>query len=432
MKRLLFLSIGVVLTVIRVHAQNVDLNLGTPPNNEIWYTSTDGEIVQFNADKLDVTVLSNTYNNGKGIIRFSADVTSIEGDSFVPFSDELDIVAKCSNLRSIAIPNSVTEIGDYAFNRCAHLKGIDIPNSVVAIGDNAFNGCSSLTSLTIPGSVQYVGSGAFGWCSNLKCVDIPDGVTKIADATFKYCSSLTNVTIPDSVSYIGYEAFCGCSSLTGVSIPDCVQNIDGRAFCDCTNLIAVDIPNGVRRIEYYVFKGCVSLTSVNIPDSVTEIDYYAFYGCYNLTSVVIPNKINKIGMLAFGECKNLMDVVMPKNRIFEIENNAFEGCDNIAEWINSEIAYITSIHEREQEDFYGWVTRQLKYPQSAIKSGIQGTVEVQFTVGSDGKLGGIRVLKSPAQVLSDAVVEVLQKSPNWASRRHNESFVMSFPFNLKK
>ncbi len=50
---------------------------------------------------------------------------------------------------SFVIPNSVTEIGDYAFYECSSLKSIDIPNSVTEIGENAFSGCKSLESITI-------------------------------------------------------------------------------------------------------------------------------------------------------------------------------------------------------------------------------------------------------------------------------------------
>ena len=53
----------------------------------------------------------------------------------------------------VTIPNSVTTIGESAFEGCERLKNIDIPNSVTTIGAWAFDGCSSLTDITIPNKV---------------------------------------------------------------------------------------------------------------------------------------------------------------------------------------------------------------------------------------------------------------------------------------
>ena len=71
------------------------------------------------------------------------------------------LIAGCKNT---VIPNSVTAIGDYAFEGCSGLTSLTIPNSVTAIGDNAFSGCSSLTPLAIPNSVTAISSSAFKKC----------------------------------------------------------------------------------------------------------------------------------------------------------------------------------------------------------------------------------------------------------------------------
>lgn len=64
-------------------------------------------------------------------------------------------------IRSVVIPDSVTEIGDEAFRGCTSLTSITIPGSVTAIGDWAFYGCTSLASVTILGSLKKIGCGAF-------------------------------------------------------------------------------------------------------------------------------------------------------------------------------------------------------------------------------------------------------------------------------
>ncbi|MBO5962858.1 MAG: leucine-rich repeat domain-containing protein, partial [Bacteroidales bacterium] len=99
-------------------------------HNEIWYTSTDGEIVTPKAtDVFGANIISNEVVDGKGCIKFDNPVTSIGNDAF----------RDCSGLTSIEIPNSVTSIGDYAFYKCSGLTSIVIGNSVTSIGDRAFS-----------------------------------------------------------------------------------------------------------------------------------------------------------------------------------------------------------------------------------------------------------------------------------------------------
>ena len=177
------------------------------PNNEIWYTSSDGKIVTPNAtDVFGAKIVSNTYENGKGVIKFDGDVTQIGQGAFL----------WCTSLTSVTIPDSVTSIGVQAFFQCTSLTSITIPDSVTLIGDYAFYGCYSLTSVTIGNSVTSIGVQAFSDCSSLISVTIPNRVTSIGSSAFAYCSSLTSVTIPDSVTSIGSSAFYGCTSLKEV------------------------------------------------------------------------------------------------------------------------------------------------------------------------------------------------------------------------
>lgn len=205
----------------------------------------------------------------------------------------------CSNMTSVAIPNSVTSIGWCAFWDCSGLTSVTIPNSVNYIGWGAFSGCNRLTSVAIGNSVTSIDSSAFNDCSSLTSVTIPNSVTSIGDCSFYNCNSLTSVTIGNSVTSIGGSAFCNCSSLKEVHVSDIVAwyNISfydsySNPLCYATKLYLDDklvsdlvIPNGVKKINEYAFYGCSSLTSVTIGNSVTSIGDSAFKDCSSLTSV---------------------------------------------------------------------------------------------------------------------------------------------------
>ena len=228
----------------------------------------------------------------------------------------------CRSLTSLVIPDSVTNIGDYAFSGCRSLTDIVIPDSVTRIGDGAFRGCKSLTDIVIPNSVTSIGDNAFEYCFSLSNLVIPDGVTSIEDNAFEGCYSLSSVVIPDSVSCIGFGAFENCSSLTDIVIPDSVTSIGGYAFGCCESLTDIVIPNSVTSIGDNAFWYCKSLSSVVIPDSVTSIGNYAFAYCKSLTDIVIPNSVTSIGDNAFRHCSSLSSVVIPES-VVNLNGNPF-------------------------------------------------------------------------------------------------------------
>ena len=186
------------------------------------------------------------------------------------------------NLKNVVIPDSVTLIGDYAFNGCKNLTSVTIPESVAHIGKGAFSSCSNLTSVTIPKSVAHIGEGAFSSCSNLTSVKIPDGVTEIGKGAFNGCINLTSIRIPAGVTVIEEVVFSGCSNLVSVTIPDGVTEIGNSAFSTCRKLASVTIPDSVKDIRAGAFHHCSSLKTITIPDSVTTMGTSVFDGCESL------------------------------------------------------------------------------------------------------------------------------------------------------
>ena len=350
-RRIITLLLALITTISLAYAQ-------TPPENEIWYTTTDGKKISFNANNL----VSNSYNNGRGVLKFRYRVTYIGSEAF----------KGCSSLTSIIIPNSVTSIGVYAFKGCESLTSITIPNSVTSIEQYTFSECSSLTSITIPNSVTCIRYGAFRGCESLTSITIPNSVTSIGDGAFMDCESLTSITIPNSLTSIGENAFEDCRRLKSITIPNSVTSIGRQAFDGCSSLTSITIPNSVTSIGRQAFDGCSNLTSITISNSVTSIGEEAFVGCSSLpvidniryadtylvkaideslqnysikagtrfigsyafayysslTSITIPNSVTSIGEGAFKGCSSLTSITIP-NSITSIGSYAFYGCSSL-------------------------------------------------------------------------------------------------------
>lgn len=169
----------------------------------------------------------------------------------------------------------------------ADIGDVVIPDSVTKIGDRAFQGCSGLTSIVIPNSVKEIGKSAFEGCSALRFITIPDGVKELAYATFKGCTNLSSITIPDSVKKLSSEIFRNCMNLQKVRIPEGVEGIDDFVFGGCGRLTEITIPKSVTLLYSWAFHSCAGLETIIFQGPV-QMGYWCIYGCNNLKHVIIP------------------------------------------------------------------------------------------------------------------------------------------------
>ena len=293
-----------------------------------------------------------------------------------------------------AIPDSVEEIDNSAFDSCAQLTEVVIPDSVKTIGNAAFCNCDLLERVSIPSGVTELDVQVFAFCKSLAEINLSEGLTYISDDAFQDCYALTSITIPASVTHLGdtifseYEGgktvdvFRTCvnlmeinvaadnptyASLDGVLfdkdatiliyypagrqgdyvIPDTVTAIGPNAFEAADELFRVTIPQGVTAIERSTFSGCSGLIEITIPEGVTAIGKYAFYGCRDLPKLTIPEGVTVIGVYAFGECRSLTEITIPES-VTVIEESAFYGCRGL-----NEVTIPKSVTVIEEYTFFG-------------------------------------------------------------------------------
>mgnify|MGYP000102670116 CR=1 FL=1 len=222
-----------------------------------------------------------------------------------------------TDLRTVMIPDSVTEIEEVAFRGCSNLVNITLSKNLKYMGWGAFEDCTKITKIEIPKSLEECGSsadyGPFADCSGLKTVIFEKGITKISGSLFEKCTGLGEISIPDTVTAIGNYALYKCSNLATVYIPKTVTVRENSAFSIWSNLVNVNIPDSVTTIDDSAFEDCKKLTSIYLPDSVTEIGRYAFDGCSNLSNVTLSKNLEHMGGRAFGSCEKITKIEIPKS-----------------------------------------------------------------------------------------------------------------------
>lgn len=180
-------------------------NSNTPPNDELWYTTTDGKVVNlYTSLGFGAKLVSNTYINGKGVIKFDGDITKIATNAF----------RDCTYLETLTIPDSVEDVGANAFSACFYIKEFKgkfaADNGRCLIKDSTILGLAYAygnREYTIPESVTTISKGAFYGGRVIESLIISDNVTTIEAEACSQFLSLKSTTIGRGVTHIGNQAF---------------------------------------------------------------------------------------------------------------------------------------------------------------------------------------------------------------------------------
>lgn len=240
------------------------------------------------------------------------------------------LVPQAKNTAKFTVPQSVVEIGDYAFAYNIKLIGIDLSN-VRFVGEGAFYSCTGLKSLTA-NNVEVYKDSAFVNTLISKIV-LNENVRYIGESAFYYNNSTSEqyeLVIPSSVEYIGFNAFGTLHGITSVKFENNMKSIPGQIFANCVNLASVTLPSELEEIGEYAFYSCTSLTNINLPETLTTLNEACFAKCSGLTTVNLPSLITNIPESAYRECTGLVSIVIPES-INEISGYAFYDCKNLVE-----------------------------------------------------------------------------------------------------
>ena len=393
-------------------------------------TSIGGYAFAYCSSLTSVTIPNSVTSIGEWAFEDCSSLTSVTIPNSVTSIGERAFQI-CSSLTSVTIGNSVTSIGEYAFIGCYGLTSLSveagntvydsrnncnaiietatntlivgcqnttIPNTVTSIGDFAFDGCSGLTSVTIPNSVTSIGYYAFNGCSSLTSIYVPcgemerfkqllnnDSRVKYAPVPYSITINAENgsVTYPQTMCddmqltatpYNGYHfvkwsdgntdnpreilltqdttftaefavdksGVCGDDNLLTWTFDDESKTlaISGKGTLNSNYTFGVEAPTqterliiaeGVTSVGNNAFKDMSStITSLALPSTVTEIGDYAFAGMNNrkFNTLVLPNTIIRIGAHAFDGASYLQTIHFGST-LEEIGDYAFNGCTRV-------------------------------------------------------------------------------------------------------
>ncbi len=314
-----------------------NLTLTGGEDNPLLYEATS---VEFGPK---VTTINNALfntNNKLASITISSGVTTISDNAFYSCGGAEEVSETV-----VTMGSNVTSIGINAFRDCPKLKSIALPSTLTTIGNEAFRK-TGLTSISIPASVMTIGNAAFQECGSLSSITIEDSETPLTMPGSWYerpfwnpASNIyigRNLTLTDEDNPLLYEAtsvefgpqvttinnalFNTNTKLESITIGSGVTTIGESAFYSCGTYLddennqgveelVVTMGNNVTNISATAFQACDKLKSITLPSKLTTIGNSAFNGT-GLTSITIPASVMTIGEAAFGGCKSMTSVTI--------------------------------------------------------------------------------------------------------------------------
>lgn len=175
------------------------------------------------------------------------------------------------HVESLVLNDGLEYIGQNLFGyRGAPISEITIPDSVTEIDDWAFEHCSNLTNVDLSDSIDRISNGTFAGCSALESIDIPESV-KVIEASAFANTSFKEVIVPKNIEYIGDWAYGGIEELENITIenPNCMIHNNKRSVFNTA------VMNGAEYTDF-VYNGTITGYKGSLAEAFAEKYGYEF------------------------------------------------------------------------------------------------------------------------------------------------------------
>ncbi len=367
------------------------------------YTLVDDEGYEITVGNADITgeLVLPDYYDGLPVISIAEKAFLVSENIYADYFTEV----YCNTVTTgVKLPSFLRYIGISAFRNLVRIEEVIFPDTVTEIGRFAFSGCKRLMRVQLPKNLKTIQKGAFRCCA-IKELTLPEGLEYIGNEAF--CAygkhhynnlkvyteqSFEKLVLPSSLKYIGASAFKGCTRLkdvtflcknveyvTATTFSDTLlddrkpgahfitgeKTVDGKtekyallwiyydtdadtyevykpsdtqlyiaagAFANLKLLKKVIIGDGITFCGGSVFSSCTNLEEVILPSNLTTIAYNTFSCDYKLSKVIIPQGVTSLGERCFLACSSLTELVIPES-ITSIGEYVFSGCSSLTELV---------------------------------------------------------------------------------------------------
>lgn len=299
-----------------------------------------------------------------------------------------------TEIKSVKLPDLITEIPNSFFNGCSSLKKVELPDALVTIGQHVFRDCTSLEKIELPETLEVIGNYAFGGCSSLKKINIPESVTSLGVNIFEgtlidsihitkniidigtavFGSNVKKITVdPDhpifvitgnclidrerrillrvfgepefpqdgSIRYIGESAFDGIDfEIKKLILPEGLEDIGWYSSESLTSIEELHIPSTFVDWNGSTFRDLINLKKITVAEGNPK--FYSVDNCIidretgklvlgcNTSVIPTDGSITSIGVYAFRGCGEIKSIVIPEG-VVELGHGAFYGCTSLRE-----------------------------------------------------------------------------------------------------
>ncbi len=281
-----------------------------------------------NLQSIDLTTLRNTGE------RAFKDCTSLSNITLSENTKLSKAMFVNTGIRTIDIYEKV-QIPEYCFAKCANLETVNIHNSIVQIGTGAFSDCYELTEFNMLANVKSIGEQAFYNSSKLTTITLPNNDVELGNYCFYKCSSLSTVVFQENTKIVKIDGSIFQDTNLSQFVVDS-ENANYRVSTSGNFLLSGDgrsLVFAATAIDYEeLIIGEEIINDVRYIYGIDSIEDGAFCGA-NIKSIKIDRNL-KIGNYVFANCSTLEKVEISPNVNVEIGNHAFNYASSLKEVIN--------------------------------------------------------------------------------------------------
>lgn len=238
-------------------------------------------------------------------------------------------------LKSVDLPGGIKSFGKSAFDGCVRLSRVNYLGNIenwcsATFANESANPLSKgldltiegvlVTSIAVPNNITKINDFAFIGCTSIRSVTLPDDLTEVGKRAFERCCEIERVSLAGNLTVVGEDAFLGCPSINTV---DYVGEIDTWLDISFANIKSNPLNAGAK-----LCPNGEPLLELVIPGTVFEVKDFAFAGCSSITSAVIPKNVTKMGSGVFSECHKLMQITCEAQALPSTWSESWlDGCD---------------------------------------------------------------------------------------------------------